>query len=77
MIEQFVSTGKWWIVFLEIVPGFGLYRALFAISQWAFKASWQVRGPLPGARTILPRMSAQCMPPAALASANSLDSWMM
>lgn len=31
------------MVFMELVPGFGLYVALYEISQYSFRATYQVR----------------------------------
>ena len=41
VLQSFIRSERWWIIFLELVPGFGLYRGLYEIAQYAFKASWQ------------------------------------
>eukprot|EP00887_Chlorella_sp_A99_P004767 scaffold4.g4767.t1 len=33
LLQQFVARDHWWVVFMELLPGFGLYRGLFEISQ--------------------------------------------
>lgn len=32
------------LVFLELIPGFGLYRGLYEIAQYAFRAVYQASG---------------------------------
>lgn len=32
------------MVFLELVPGWALFRGLYEMSQYAFRASYQVSG---------------------------------
>lgn len=41
LVQQFVSQGYWWVVFLELVPGWALFRGLYEMSQYAFRASYQ------------------------------------
>ncbi|GAB4824041.1 hypothetical protein N2152v2_011087 [Parachlorella kessleri] len=41
LLEQFVSQGHWWVIFLELIPGFALYRGLYEIAQYSFRASYQ------------------------------------
>lgn len=41
LIQQFVASAYWWVIFLELVPGWALYRSLYEISQYAFRASTQ------------------------------------
>lgn len=41
LLQSFVAAGQWWTVFLELVPGFGLYRGLYEIAQYAFRAAYQ------------------------------------
>ncbi len=40
LLQSFVASGRWWAVFFNIVPGFALYRGLFEISQYAFRAAY-------------------------------------
>jgi ABC-type multidrug transport system ATPase subunit len=40
LLQSFVAAGHWWAVFFNIVPGFALYRGLFEISQYAFRAAY-------------------------------------
>jgi ABC-type multidrug transport system ATPase subunit len=40
LLQSFVAAGRWWAVFFNIVPGFALYRGLFEISQYAFRAAY-------------------------------------
>jgi ABC-type multidrug transport system ATPase subunit len=40
LLQRFVASGHWWAVFFNIVPGFALYRGLFEISQYAFRAAY-------------------------------------
>ncbi|GAB4822597.1 hypothetical protein N2152v2_009643 [Parachlorella kessleri] len=41
MVEQFISQDHWWLVFIELIPGFGLYRGLFEIAQYSFRGVYQ------------------------------------
>lgn len=41
LLQNFVAAGRWWAVFFNIIPGFALYRGLFEISQYAFRAAYQ------------------------------------
>jgi hypothetical protein len=41
LVQQFVSQGYWWVIFLELVPGWALFRGLYEMSQYAFRASYQ------------------------------------
>ena len=41
LLQSFVASGQWWAIFFNIVPGFALYRGLFEISQYAFRAAYQ------------------------------------
>lgn len=41
LIQQFIASNHWWVVFFELVPGFGLYAGLWEISQYAFRAAYQ------------------------------------
>jgi ABC-type multidrug transport system ATPase subunit len=41
LIQQFVANDNWWVVFLYLIPGFGLYAGLWEISQYAFRAAYQ------------------------------------
>jgi len=40
LLQNFVASGYWWAVLFNIVPGFALYRGLFEISQYAFRAAY-------------------------------------
>lgn len=31
----------WWVIFLELVPGWALFRGLYEISQYAFRGTTQ------------------------------------
>lgn len=37
------AQGYWWVIWLELVPGWALFRGLYEMSQYAFRASYQVR----------------------------------
>lgn len=41
LLQNFVAAGRWWAIFFNIIPGFALYRGLFEISQYAFRAAYQ------------------------------------
>jgi len=41
LLQSFVAAGHWWVIFFELIPGFGLYRGLYEISQYAFRAAYQ------------------------------------
>lgn len=41
LLESLVSAGREWVVWLELIPGFALYRGLFEISQYGFIAAYQ------------------------------------
>ena len=41
LLQSFIASGQWWAIFFNIVPGFALYRGLFEISQYAFRAAYQ------------------------------------
>lgn len=40
LLQQFVAEGYWWVIFLELIPGFALYRGLYEIAQYAFRAAY-------------------------------------
>lgn len=40
LLAQFVAAGYWWVIFFELIPGFGLYRGLYEIGQFAFRAAY-------------------------------------
>ncbi|KDD75805.1 hypothetical protein H632_c492p1, partial [Helicosporidium sp. ATCC 50920] len=46
LLQQFIVAGHWWVVFLELVPGFALFRGLFEISAYAYRADYTGRGGL-------------------------------
>ncbi|EFN57407.1 hypothetical protein CHLNCDRAFT_30336 [Chlorella variabilis] len=41
LLQTFISEAYWWVIFLELVPGWALYRGLYEISQYAFRANTQ------------------------------------
>jgi ABC-type multidrug transport system ATPase subunit len=40
LLTKLVSAGYWWVVFIELIPGFALYRGLYEIANYAFKAAY-------------------------------------
>ncbi len=44
LFQQFVARGHPWVLAMELVPGFALYRGLYEIAEYAFKAVYQVGG---------------------------------
>lgn len=41
LLQNFIAAGDWWVVFFDIIPGFALYRGLFEIAQYAFRAAYR------------------------------------
>ena len=40
LLSKLVSAGYWWVVFIELIPGFALYRGLYEIANYAFRAAY-------------------------------------
>lgn len=40
LLSQFLSAGYWWVIFFELIPGFALYRGMYEIGQFAFRAAY-------------------------------------
>lgn len=40
LLTNLVAAGYWWVIFIELIPGFALYRGLYEIAQYAFKAAY-------------------------------------
>mmetsp|Transcript_12375 Transcript_12375/g.35287 ORF Transcript_12375/g.35287 Transcript_12375/m.35287 type:complete len:983 (+) Transcript_12375:143-3091(+) len=40
LLSKLVSAGYWWVIFIELIPGFALYRGLYEIANYAFRAAY-------------------------------------
>lgn len=40
LLQSFIAAGDWWAIFFDLIPGFGLYSALYIIAQYAFRAAY-------------------------------------
>ncbi|RMZ55176.1 hypothetical protein APUTEX25_005454, partial [Auxenochlorella protothecoides] len=40
LLSRFIDNGHWWVIFLELIPGFALYRGFYEMGAYAFRATF-------------------------------------
>ncbi|KAL6775733.1 ABCA3A [Auxenochlorella protothecoides x Auxenochlorella symbiontica] len=44
LLTQFIQSGHWWVIFLELVPGWALFRGLWEMGTYAFRGAYKNSG---------------------------------